>query len=241
MNTPPAAPPRLILLDLDDTLCDYATARSLRLRMAFTPALALAPAGRAPDLDRLIAESLAMHPHGTDHFAALFARHGIADPAVARNAADWYRTNRFHGLALFPDARETLAALRRERSDRRIGLVTNGPAEIQRAKIALLDLDPLVDFAVVSGEYGVWKPEPAIFAEALRLGEATPAEAVFVGDSPEHDMAGARAAGIRAVWMNRTGRAWPPDLPLPDDEIGSLAALVEAIAVRRWALGVRRA
>lgn len=218
--------PRLLLFDLDDTLCDYAAARALRLRIAF------GLDGAERDLERMIADSLAVQPHGVDHFPALFRRHGVADPAAAEAAMDWYRANRFHGLALFPDAAETLARVRRRRLasgelvERRIGVVTNGPADVQRAKVELLGVLDLVDFVLVSGEFGVWKPEPAIFEEALRLGDAEAAEAVFVGDSPEHDMAGARAAGLRSVWMNRTGALWSGGETAPDHEVRGLDELV---------------
>ena len=227
MNAPPNSPlhppPRLLLFDLDDTLCDYAAARGLRLRRAFAPALDHVP---DLDLDRVIEDSLALHPHGTDHFADLLLQHGVTDPAVAAAAADWYRANRFLGLALFDDAVATLQALRNPLSgdERRIGLVTNGPAEVQRAKIALLEVEPLVDFVLVSEEFGAWKPDPAIFAEALRLGGARADEAVFVGDSAEHDIAGARAAGIRTIWVNRTQRPWAGDDP-PDYEASDLATV----------------
>lgn len=223
--------PRLLLFDLDDTLCDYAAARALRLRIAF----GLDADGRGEaagrDLDRMIADSLATQAHGVDHFPELFRRHGIADPRAAETAMDWYRANRFHGLALFDDAVAALARLRRIRLpsgeviERRIGIVTNGPAEVQREKVGLLRVLDLVDFVVISGEFGVWKPDPDIFHEALRLGGVTPREAVFIGDSPEHDMAGARAAGIRAIWMNRSGAAWGGD-PAPDHEVRGLAELV---------------
>ena len=225
----PAAPlrplPRLLLFDLDDTLCDYGRARDTRLRLAFGAALAGVPPDRAPDLDGLVAASLAIHPHGADHFPDLLARHGVGAEAAAEAAA-WYRTNRFHGLALFADAVATLAALRRAAPQRPIGLITNGPAEVQRDKLALLGVGRLVDFALVSGEFGAAKPDPAIFWEALRLGGAEPADAVFVGDSAEHDIAGARAAGIRAVWVNRTGRPWPHGDPHPDHEVDGLTALL---------------
>lgn len=221
--------PRLLLFDLDDTLCDYASARDERLRRAFGPAAARLAGGPVPAtlLDRLVAASVAIHPHGADHFADLLRDHGLDDPAVAEAAVAWYRTNRFHGLALFADAAATLAASRTtgDGRARQIGVITNGPADIQRAKVELLAIERLVDFVVISGEFGAWKPDPAIFAEALRLGGATAAEAVFVGDSAEHDIAGARAAGIRAVWVNRTGRPWSHPAPPPDLEIDSLTAL----------------
>jgi HAD superfamily hydrolase (TIGR01549 family) len=230
---------RLVLFDLDDTLCDYAAARAARLRIAFGHALAAArrrearatgalrdPAGdRSPDLDALIAASIAIHPHGADHFPELLRPYGVS-PEAAALAVAWYRANRFHGLALFADAIATLEAVRLALPGGRLGLITNGPADIQRAKIEQLGLAPLVDFALVSGELGIEKPDPAIFREALRRGGAIAAEAIFVGDSPDHDIAGARAAGIRAVWMNRTGRPWPAPLPPPDDEVRDLAAFL---------------
>lgn len=228
-NSPLNPPPRLLLFDLDDTLCDYAAARALRLRRAFAPAL-----DHVPDLNlaRVIEDSIAVNPHGTDHFAELLLRHGVADPAVAETAAGWYRTNRFLGLALFDDAVATLQALRNPAPglERRIGLVTNGPADVQRAKITLLEVEPLVDFILVSGEFGAWKPDPAIFAEALRLGGAPANEAVFIGDSAEHDIAGACAAGIRTIWVNRTGRPWVGDDP-PDYEAKDLAAVRKLLGV----------
>ena len=240
---PITPPPRLLLFDLDDTLCDYASARVGRLRRAFSLDLVAGdeashrvgdgpggtPLGR--DVDRMIADSLAIHPHGADHFPELFRRHGIADAAVAEAAMTWYRTNRFEGLALFADAVATLETLRHALPDGRIGLITNGPADVQRPKVELLGVERLVDFILISGEFGAWKPDPAIFAEALRLGDAAATEAVFVGDSAEHDIAGAQATGIRAVWVNRTGRPWAAPTPPPDHEIPHLTALLPLLGV----------
>src|SRR3712207_3151700 len=105
--------PRLLLFDLDDTLCDYASARAQRLRIAFSlhyggRAAGLSDGMVSPDaertLERMIADSLAIHPHGADHFPEVFRRYGIADHSVAEAAMAWYRTHRFHGLALFADA-----------------------------------------------------------------------------------------------------------------------------------------
>lgn len=217
----------LVLFDLDDTLCDYAGARDLRLRMAFAAALATTAQGDGPpvDLGDLVAASIAIQPHGADHFTDLLGPLGV--PREASEAATrWYRTNRFHGLRLFADAVETLRSVRARAPRRPIGLVTNGPAETQRAKLALLEIGGLIDFAVVSGEFGVEKPDPTIFEEALRLGGATAVGTVFVGDSPVHDIAGAMAAGMRAVWMNRTGAAWPLGEPGPDATVKILGDVV---------------
>ena len=227
---PPLDPvPRLLLFDLDDTLCDYATARTRRLEIAF--GLSAATDRRPRDIGRMIADSLAVQPHGVDHFPDLFRRHGIDSAGAAEEAMAWYRTNRFHGLVMFAEAAAVLADLRRgqlprgEIGERRIGVITNGPADVQRTKIELLGVPDLVDFVVISGEFGIWKPDPAIFHEAFRLGRARPEEAVYIGDSPEYDIAGAHAAGVRSVWMNRAGAPWSSSHAPPDREVRSLTDL----------------
>lgn len=219
--------PHHLLFDLDDTLCDYASARDQRLRRAFEWALATRHPDHGIEMDRLVVESVAMHPHGTDHFEALLQARGLDDPEIAALAATWYRTNRFHGLELFTDAVPVLDTLRAAlpQPHGRIGLITNGPAEVQRAKVELLQVARHVDFVIISGEFGAWKPDPAIFAEALRLGGASADDAIFIGDSVEHDMAGARAAGIRSIWVNRDSRPWPGAAPPPAYQIQSLSEL----------------
>lgn len=224
-------PPSLVLFDLDDTLCDYAGARAGRLRGAFTRALAHRDDDTISfDLDQLVSESVTIHPHGSDHFGTLLGRYGVVDPEVISRVRGWYHSNRFLGLQLFGGAVELLHAIRAAQPGRRIGLVTNGPAEVQRDKIALLELLPSVDFALISGEFGIAKPERAIFEEALRLGNATAAEAIMIGDSPEFDIAGARAADINAIWVNRTGAPWS-SAPPPPLTVHSLAEIAIILGV----------
>ena len=67
-----------------------------------------------------------------------------------------------------------------------------------------LALRPFFDAVVVSGDVGVTKPNPAIFAPALEQTRLVANEALFVGDSPEDDVAGARAAGLRPVLIRRS-------------------------------------
>jgi putative hydrolase of the HAD superfamily len=62
-----------------------------------------------------------------------------------------------------------------------------------------------LDAVLTAAEAGVRKPAPTIFEQALRLGGASAAEAIHVGDSVEEDVAGARAAGIEPVLVSRDG------------------------------------
>jgi HAD superfamily hydrolase (TIGR01509 family) len=230
---PITPPPALVLFDLDDTLCDYANARLTRLRTAFALALNREADPKDATLAALIADSLEMHPHGTDHFPELFQQHGVGGEAEAVVAADWYRTHRLHSLALFADAIDTLTTVREAVPQRRVGLVTNGPSDIQRAKIARLGVEAHVDFIIVSEEFGSWKPDPAIFTEALRLGRANPKETVFIGDSAEHDIAGAQATGLSTIWINPTHVPWPLESPGPDYDVVNLSGVRGLLGVRR--------
>jgi putative hydrolase of the HAD superfamily len=69
----------------------------------------------------------------------------------------------------------------------------------------------LVDGVVSSAEVGAAKPDPAPFARGLELAGVRPEDALHVGDSLENDVAGARAAGLRAVLVDRAGAA-PPEV-----------------------------
>lgn len=222
-----------ILFDLDDTLCDYSAARATRLNIAFSLAIEHARTTTAVDLGQLIDESIAIHPHGVDHFEQVLARHGVSAPGAAQVAIDWYRSNRFYGLRLFPEAAAVVGAVRQRAVNgeaRAIGVVTNGPAEVQRAKIELLAVDDFVDFAVISGEFGVEKPNPAIFAEALRRAGVAPEAALVVGDSLEFDIAGASGSGIRSVWVNPRRSRPPSGAPEPSYQIASLGDLPDLVS-----------
>lgn len=64
---------------------------------------------------------------------------------------------------------------------------------------------PLLDGVITSAEAGASKPDRAIFDAALKAAGCSAAEAVHVGDSVEHDVEGARAAGIRPLLLAREG------------------------------------
>jgi putative hydrolase of the HAD superfamily len=119
----------------------------------------------------------------------------------------------------YPEVPDVLARLRA--SGARLAVVSNWDVSLHDV-LERTGLRPLVDAVVISAELGVAKPDPAIFRAALdRLG-AAPEGAVHVGDSLEHDVAGARAAGLEAVLVARNGA------PAPDGvrTVRSLAELV---------------
>jgi len=117
---------------------------------------------------------------------------------------------------------DTVEAL--ERLSRRVPLaaLSNGNACLVR-----IGLMPLFAFQLGAREHGRAKPDPSIFlAACARLGCA-PHEVLHVGDDVEMDVVGAHRAGLRTVWLNREGRAWPHADLRPDLELPTLAALAD--------------
>ena len=102
----------------------------------------------------------------------------------------------------FPDARPALDALGALGVERIC--VSNWdcalPDVLERTGLA-----PLVDGVVTSASAGARKPDPAIFAPALALAGCAPEDALHVGDTAEEDVEAARAAGIRALLIDREG------------------------------------
>jgi putative hydrolase of the HAD superfamily len=106
----------------------------------------------------------------------------------------------------YPDAAPALAALA-ELGLRRV-IASNWDCSLPDwlGPIGLLDL---VDGVVTSADVGSAKPDPEVFERALAVAGVAAEDALHVGDSLDNDVAGARAAGIRAVLVQRTGD--PPD------------------------------
>ena len=87
----------------------------------------------------------------------------------------------------------------------RLGVVSNWDSRLP----ALLDglgLARYMDTIVVSHLEGVEKPDPELFRMALAKLGALPEQAIHVGDTPELDVAGAEAAGIASVLIDRESR-----------------------------------
>jgi putative hydrolase of the HAD superfamily len=81
-----------------------------------------------------------------------------------------------------------------------VGSISNGNADLQT-----IGLSHHFKVSVAAHQLGVAKPDAAIFLEACRLLGVAPEDVVYVGDDVLLDVQGAQRAGLRAVWMNRTG------------------------------------
>lgn len=154
---------------------------------------------------------------------------GLDRPGLAPALAAAYEEAQRAGHPLIDGADQVVrAAVGRYR----LGLLTNGPADIQRLKLDQTGLADCFGAVVISGQAGVGKPDPEAFRLVLAALGASPAEAVMVGDSWSRDVQGALGAGMRAMWLagdRPTPEAAPEVRVLSSiSELGP--ALVDAVA-----------
>jgi putative hydrolase of the HAD superfamily len=101
-----------------------------------------------------------------------------------------------------------------------LGLVTNGDAREQRAKIERHDLARFFGAIVIEGEFGAGKPDAEVYQTALAtLGVAPGPDVWMVGDHLEFDVAGPQRVGLRAAWLDRLGAGVPAGIAVRPDRI----------------------
>jgi putative hydrolase of the HAD superfamily len=99
-----------------------------------------------------------------------------------------------------------------------LGVVSNGDGSVQRAKLDAAGLSAYFDHVFISGEQRAAKPHAAAFQRALSDVRTAPAEALFVGDDPAIDIAGAAGAGMKTCWIS-SGREFPECVVRPEHTI----------------------
>ncbi len=230
--------PRFVLIDLDDTILRYGAGGEglwAEVVAGFATALPVAPERLLAALDA-VREPFWADPERSraarqDMFAArrailaqAFERLGLSrESELVRKVSDAYSSEREARVAPFPGALATLAELRRR--GHRLGLLTNGGARLQRAKLARYDLARCFDAVRIEGEVGVGKPDAAAFAGALAALGGASEPAVMIGDDLDADVAGARRAGLATIWVDHAGQG-PPAAARPDRVVRALAELL---------------
>jgi HAD superfamily hydrolase (TIGR01509 family) len=257
---------KAVFFDLDDTLCAYWDAVRIGLRETFerfelegvsTDTMidhwAAAFRGFCPGIKQsewyegYLKQG---EPTRTELMRRCLERAGCRDADRAKTMADFYASARLRALALFPDAKAALIALGRRLQ---LGLITNGPADVQRQEIRALGLEGRFRHILIEGELGIGKPDPRVFDLALSLCEAEPSQALFVGNSYAHDVLPAIRAGWKTVWIRREsdvppsagaqGRPLervPPGEPEPDRMLTELSSLPAMLGIEPTAANASR-
>jgi putative hydrolase of the HAD superfamily len=191
-------PPSCFLVDLDDTLfseLDYVDSGY----RAIAPMLAAMCAVEATDALFLLRYELRKFGR-VGAFDRVLDRFGVPRTRVSELVAAY----RGHApdIQLYLGVERGLKALRRVAP---VAIVTDGNVEMQRRKVEALELAEMVDAIVFCWECDAPKPAAKSYEVAAKRLGCDLKLAVLIGDDPVHDMAAARAIGVRGIRV-RTGR-----------------------------------
>lgn len=195
-----------VLFDLDLTLCVRNQSEERLLASAFDLAGVeqyCTPADLAAVVDDV---PTATHDVEFYRFCLEAAAERLGtDSTGARAVARAYDDLLDHSDVSFLPGAE--AALQLARASGHVGLVTNGSRRTQLEKLAALGIEDAFDVTLFADpDNGVHpKPDTVPFERALAALDASPGEAIHVGDSLAADVAGANAAGIDSVWVPYEG------------------------------------
>lgn len=128
---------------------------------------------------------------------------GNHDDALAQFAAKTHLRFAWDSYQPFPDVAPLINVVRQARVP--TALVTNGASDTQRNKIEAMGIDDWFSAYSISGETGVAKPDKRAFTLVLKGLGVSGKHVWHVGDSLATDVAGANAAGLTSVWLNRDG------------------------------------
>jgi putative hydrolase of the HAD superfamily len=189
---------RAVFFDLDGTLYDRdATIRGILDEQAETFVDDL----QGVPLETFVARAIELDNHGycrtREVYEAIAAEFGL-DRALTERLIEHYWARFDRHCRPEPDAIMTLEELRQR--GQRVGIITNGTAAFQQHKVDVLGLRTLMDAVLVSESEGVSKPNREIFERAAARVNVAVSECCYVGDHPQFDIAGATAAGMRAIW-----------------------------------------
>lgn len=195
---PRDAPVDTVLFDLDDTLCRHPEAYESRLADAFERA------GVEPYFDPIDVRRAARNVRAKDPLEfriqsyTAVAREYDRDPNEARTVARAFEP--WDPAAVVP--RGEANELIRDLGDRyTLGVVTNTTPNEMTSKLEAIGLADAFAVRVAPGDAHAPKPEPDMFEYVLKELDATRESVVHVGNSTVSDVAGARAAGLRSVWV----------------------------------------
>lgn len=104
-------------------------------------------------------------------------------------------------IEIIPEVEKILEYLR---GKYRLAVISNASSEIPRYSIRKFGLERYFDAIVISKDIGIRKPDPEIFRFALQKLRLNSHEAIHVGDSIDSDVVGAKNAGMKAIWINKT-------------------------------------
>lgn len=191
-------PVETVLFDLDDTLCEYPVPYEDLLADAFDRA-DVDPYFDAIDVRRAASDVDARDPLDfREQSFAVVADAYDRDPKEARVVARAFEGLDPADVVPRDGARTVIETFSHQFT---LGIVTNTTPDAMRTKLEAIGLAHHFDVCVAPGESHAPKPDPSMFEYVLVQLDTSRARTVHIGNSTVSDVAGARAAGLRSVWV----------------------------------------
>ena len=183
-------------------------------------------------ISRVFKEMLSdyQNPHYYNRFPSVFSYLQALPEAKGLPASEVLLLERvfaLHEVGTIPHPHAE--ALQQLRKTHRLGVVSNiwSKSGLYLREFERVGIRGLFDILVFSSDHGPIKPSPSLFGKALEAFEVDRSEIVFVGDSLERDIAGAKTVGLSAVWVNTGTGEIGESVPTPDLVIHDLPELLE--------------
>lgn len=220
-------PYKAIFFDLDDTLCNYWDAAKIGLNQTFLWLESEYGIAHSTAMAAWIIEFRAFCPNlRTEGWYEPYLKIGettrielmrrtlsrltIENNNLAKLLSDYYFEHRQKSLCLFPESK---AVLDRLSSIADLGLITNGPSDIQNFQIDLLQIRKYFKTILIEGELGFGKPDVRVLEIAEQFSQGAGKELLFVGNNYLHDILPAISRGWDTYWVRR-----PSDVPPSADD-----------------------
>lgn len=221
---------KALLFDLDNTLVDFTQAEAAGLNKVYTLYFQnhLPPAEfqeRYKTINKRLWSLVEGHRHQADfvrleRFKLLAEQINVSVNPMA--VAQTYTDTISHATRWYPEVKSTLHLLKQQF---RLGIITNGLADVQQTKHDRLQIGALCDCFIVSGAIGYAKPQKAIFKQALAQLQLANHEALMIGDSLSSDYQGAINAELDFCWVNPENYSLPTKFPKPKYTVRSVNEL----------------
>ncbi|UCZ55098.1 HAD family hydrolase [Bacillus shivajii] len=129
---------------------------------------------------------------------------GIEDEDLGYELAERFPIERKKNPFVYEESFKILDMLK---ENYKLLLLTNGSPDLQNTKLDITPkLVPYFDHIIISGAFGIGKPDPSIFEHALERMGIDKDEAIMVGDNLMTDILGASRVGMKSVWINRENK-----------------------------------
>ena len=166
---------------------------------------------------------------GWDRMYDEFFSRGILKDGIEKNDFFKLHIRPLYMLAAVPFSFTVSTLERIKDMGLKLGLITNGPHNLQYRKLELLGITDMFDEIIVSGDFGADKPDVSIFEEMARRMNMHPNEMLYIGDNPENDIEPSRKVGYIPVWIRTTGNWIFPEIQKPELQADTIKSIPEII------------